>query len=130
MAGWPELVNYVRSRYKIADEQQNMIKMYFEMDGLRSQVVFLWRQSLMNGAEEWLQIESPFAELGSVDLEKVLAEVGNTVCGGASLMSGHLTIRHAVPLENLNINEFERPLMLVTSTADVLERKLVGADKY
>jgi hypothetical protein len=41
-----------------------------------------------------------------------------------------LTIRHAVPLANLNINEFERPLSLVTNTADQLERQLTGADEY
>jgi hypothetical protein len=34
----------------------------------------------------------------------------------------------AVPL--LNIDEFERPLLLVTVTAERLERELVGGDKY
>jgi hypothetical protein len=130
MATWSELTEYVRSNYKVADENPSMMKMLFETGSLRSQVVFLWRQALMNGDEEWLQIESPIAELGSVNLQVVLEEIGDVVCGGAAVTGGHVTIRHAVPLANLNINEFERPLILVTTTADHLEQKLVGNDKY
>ena len=130
MATWLDLAQYVRSNYKIADENHDMIKIIFETNNLRSQVVFLWRQVLMNGEEEWIQIESPFAELGSVDLRKVLEELSSVVCGSLALTADHLTVRHAVPLANLNINEFERPLVLVTSTADHLEQSFVGSDKY
>ena len=130
MATWFDVVDYVRANFKIADEKTNMIQLLFNTDGLRSQLVFLWRSTLLDGREEWLQIESPFAELGSVNLQQVLEEVGRTVCGGASLTGGHLTIRHAMPLANLDINEFERPLILVTATADRLEKQLVGRDDY
>lgn len=130
MATWSDLMGYVRSNYRIADEQSGMVKMVFETENLRSQVVLLWHQTLRDGSEEWLQIESPFAELGSVNLQEALEEVGRTVCGGAAIVSSYVTIRHAVPLANLNINEFERPLTLVTSTADYLEQKLTGGDKY
>ena len=54
----------------------------------------------------------------SPDLQRALEKVGGVVCGGAAIASEHLLIRHAVPLANLNINEFERPLVLVTTTAD------------
>jgi hypothetical protein len=130
MATWYEVVDYVRSHYKIADESSNKVKLLFNTEGLRSQLVFLWRNALLDGEEEWLQIESPFAQLGSANLQQVLEEVGNVVCGGAALNGNHLTIRHAVPLANVDINEFERPLILVTATADRLEKQLVGGDKY
>jgi hypothetical protein len=77
-----------------------------------------------------VQIESPIAEIGALNPRQVLEEVGNVVCGGAAVVDGHVVLRHAVPLLNLNVNEFERPLILVTSTADHLEHKLVGSDKY
>lgn len=130
MATWLDLMQYVRSNYKIADEQPGIVKMIFEMDNLRTQVVFLSRHTLMNGEEEWLLVESPFAEVNSVNLGQALEYVGDIVCGGLALTAGHLTIRHAVPLANLNVNEFERPLMLVTSSADRLEHSLTGSDKY
>jgi hypothetical protein len=131
MATWSDLVVYVRANYRVAEEKPNMLHMVFDTGNLRSQMVFLWRQSLMDGQEEWVQIESPFAEVGSVDLRRALEEVGGVVCGGAAINGGHLLVRHAVPLANLNINEFERPLGLVTTTADRLERELDGGgDRY
>jgi hypothetical protein len=130
MATWYDIVNYVRSHYKIADEDSNMVKLLFNTEGLRSQVVFLWRNALLDGEEDWLQIESPFAQLDSANLQQVLEEVGKVVCGGAALNGNYVTIRHAVPLANVDTNEFERPLILVTTTADRLEKQLIGGDAY
>jgi hypothetical protein len=129
MTTWNDLVAYVHNHYKIADENPNMIKMVFETAGMRSQVVILWHLTLADG-EEWVQIESPFGELGSLDLSRALQEVGNTVCGGMAMFGNLVTFRHSLPLDNLNINEFESPLVLVTTTADNLERSLVGGDRF
>jgi hypothetical protein len=107
-----------------------MMKLIFDTGELRSQIVMVWRVTLDDGAEEWLQIESPFAELGTVDLGRALQEVGQIVCGALAIVGNVLTIRHAAPLENLNINEFERPLGLVTNTADRLEHILSGGDQF
>jgi len=126
MATWPELTDYVRSHYKVADEQPQLIKMIFNTEGLRSQVVLLARQSLMQGTEDWVLIESPIGEVSNMDLRLALEKIGQVVCGGAGLV----TIRHVVPLANLDINEFERPLGLVTTTADRLEKELVGGDEF
>ena len=130
MTTWNDLTSYVKNHYKISDEQPNMIKLIFETGGMRSQVVILWHMTLANGSEEWVQIESPFGELGSIDLAQALQAVGNTVCGGMALFGNMVTFRHSLPLENLNINEFESPLALVTATADQLEKNLVGGDKF
>ncbi len=130
MTTWQDLTTYVRSNYKIADEATDLIKLIFETSGLRSQMVLLTRQALMGGDEEWVQMSSPVASLGSVNLEAFLREAGNIVCGGAALDGDFLVIQHAAPRINLDINEFERPLGLVTSTADSLEKKLVGSDRF
>jgi hypothetical protein len=107
-----------------------MIKLLFETGNMRSQVVLLWRLTLAGGHEEWVLIESPIGVLGKVDLRKAVQEVGETVCGGLASMGEFVTFRHAVPLLNLNINEFERPLLLVTTTADDLEKLLTGGDQF
>jgi len=130
MASWQDLAAYVRSNYKVADESPTMMKLVFDTGDLRSQVVLLWCVTLKDGEEEWLQIESPFADVGAIDTDKALEEVGKLVCGGLAVMGNMLTVRHSVPLENLNINEFERPLTLITFTADELERRLSGGDRY
>ncbi|MBO0868601.1 MAG: hypothetical protein J2P15_08555 [Micromonosporaceae bacterium] len=130
MATWNNLVDYVSSRYQATEERPGCIKLVFELPDLRSQVVFVWQQMLRDGTEEWLQIESPIGRVDSMNLRAVLEEVGEMVCGGAALMDGVLFVRQAMPMANLDINEFERPLRLVTSSADLLERKFVGGDEF
>jgi hypothetical protein len=129
MATWSTLVTYVQSHYKISEQGPEMLKMVFETADQRSQVVFLWRQTLAGG-EEWVQIESPFAEVGMVDLQQALEAIGAMVCGGLAIADGYVTVRHAVPLANLDINEFERPLLLVSTSADRLESTLIGGDRF
>jgi hypothetical protein len=130
MTSWNDLVQYVHNNYRVAEENGNMIKLVFETGGMRSQVVLVWHLTLDHGAEEWVQIESPFGEFGKVDLGAALQQIGNTVCGGMALAGNLVTFRHSLPLENLNINEFESPLALVTTTADSLEQAFTGGDRF
>jgi hypothetical protein len=130
MTTWNDLVLYVRNNYPIAEETHNMIKLIFETGGMRSQVVLIWHLTVGRGAEEWIQIESPFGEFGSVDLAAALQHIGGTVCGGMAMAGNLVTFRHSVPLLNLNINEFESPLILVTETADRLESTFTGGDRF
>jgi hypothetical protein len=91
---------------------------------------FCGRWSCGGGTEEWVQIESPFGRLDSVDLRGAVEATRETVCGGIGAMGELATVRHAMPLLNLDINELERPLILVTSTADNLERQFQGGDAF
>ena len=45
-------------------------------------------------------------------------------------MGEHVVLRHALPLENLDINEFTDPLTFVADTADQLEEIFFGGDGY
>lgn len=130
MATWNDLVGYVKTHYKIAEENPNMLKLLFETQNMRSQVVLIWHLTLRGGNEDWIQIESGIGELGKLDLSRALQMVGNTVCGGLATAGGVVTFRHSVPLENLNINEFESPLALVVNTADLFENQLTGEDVF
>lgn len=130
MATWEDLTGYIGNHYKVADQQDGLVKLIFEFDDLRSQVVIVSKATLAGGAEEWLLIQSPFAKVGAVDPNSVLEFMSDMVCGGLARIGDLLTVRHAVPLANLNINEFERPLHLVTFTADMLEKKFAGRDAF
>lgn len=130
MATWSALTEYVRSHYKISDEKPGSLKLVFDLGNLRSQVVFLWRMTLDEGTEDWVQIESPFGRLDSINLRGAIDAMGETVCGGIAALGEFVTVRHSVPLLNLDINEFERPLALVTGTADRLEQQFQGGDQF
>jgi hypothetical protein len=69
----------------------------------------------------------------SLDIVRALEMVSDVTVGGLAL-SVHdndrvLTLRHAVPLSNLDINELEIPLRRVTMAADTIEAELTGQDK-
>jgi hypothetical protein len=130
VATWNDLQAYIHNYYHVEDEGDDFIKLRFDVGGLRSQVVVVWHRRLSGTNEDWIQIESAIGELGQVDLEKAVKQVGETLVGGLSLLGNLVTFRHAVPLEDLSINEFESPLQLVTTAADQLERDLTGRDRY
>jgi len=64
---------------------------------------------MLDGTEEWVQTESSFGRLGSVDLHGAVQAMRETVCGGIGAA-----------------DEPERPLLLIMTTADYLERQFPG----
>jgi hypothetical protein len=130
MATWEDLRSYIAGQYKIEQDLGGGLKLLFNLDQ-RSQIVFVTRAALEGGSEEWAVIESPVGRLGQVDLTAAAMAVGNMVCGGISVLNDELiTLRHSVPLANLDVNEFERPFDLVLFSADRLESILTGRDDF
>ncbi|CAM3093594.1 hypothetical protein SAXI111661_17675 [Saccharomonospora xinjiangensis] len=130
MATWGDLVAYVRASYDVIRDEGDEIRVRISYDDRRAQVVVIARE-VLDRKEEWVQIATPFARIDQVDLQEVLAEIGNTiVVGGAALMGEHLVLRHSLPLVNLDINEFVDPLELVTGSAELLEEQFTGRDDY
>jgi hypothetical protein len=130
LATWPELRSYIADRYTIAGEHNDVLALDFRLPNGRTQLVTIQHYTMLNGDEHWALVESAFAKVGAVDLHRAVSLVETMVCGGIAKAGDLLTLRHAIPLSNLDINEFERPLNLVTSSADELEAKLTGGDAF
>jgi hypothetical protein len=130
-------VTFIRSQYEIIEEEPDEIRILLryntdDEDVLsgRTQTVVVARE-IFDQREEWVQIASPFALAHEVDLRAVLAEVGNsTVVGGVAIVGEYVVLRHSLPLINLDLNEFVDPLVLVTGSAEMLERQFVGGDDF
>lgn len=139
MATWAGLVAFIRGEYEIVGDDPDEITLLFrypvdeEDDNTRSsrsQMVTVVRE-IFDQREEWVQIASPFARVGQVNLQTVLQEVGNTmVVGGVAIVGDYLILRHSLPLINLDPNEFIHPLGLLTRSADLMERRFVGRDEH
>lgn len=130
MTTWNDLVGYIKQNYKVNKEDPGILSMTFETQDMRSQVVIVSRATLGDNNEEWVTIESAIGEFGQVDLEALVREVGTYVCGGVASTTDFVTLRHSAPIADMNTDEFERPLALVTLSADRLEKVLVGADRF
>ncbi|MBT9256802.1 hypothetical protein KMZ32_13290 [Phycicoccus sp. MAQZ13P-2] len=136
MADWNAVIGYMRSNYKVAEEYRDGLgevdglRLLFDVGNLRSQLVYLWHQTLQQGEEHWVKISSPFAKASETDLHSVMRSAGEMVCGGVAAVGDLLVVSHTAPLANLDINELERPLMLVLHSADRLEQEFGSGDTF
>lgn len=130
MTTWDALVDFIRGEYKIIEEETDEIRLLVEYADERSQMIHVCRE-ILDKREEWVQIASVCGRVEAVDLRRLLEELGQTsiVCG-LVIMGEHVVLRHALPLENLDINEFIDPLTFVADTADQLEELFFGGDGY
>lgn len=130
MATWGDLVAFVKSEYRVTKVDDDEIRIEVEFEDRRRQSVVVYRE-ILDKREEWVQIASPCGKASEVNLLAMLAELGGTaVCGGAVVMGEYVAIRHSLPLQNLDINEFVDPLALVAGVADELEEHFTGGDRY
>lgn len=129
MATWSDLMTYIRGNYKISDEGKDYCGLGFDVGNGRKQVVVLFHHTLNGGLEHWVEIESPVGNAASLPLLDVLKDVGRMVVGGLIVEGDLALLRHSVPLANLDVNEFERPMRLLRHSADDLEKKYLGTDR-
>ena len=128
-------MRFIRREYEITRMEPDEIRILFrygtdEDVQQRTQTVVVAHE-VLDGREDWIQIASPFARVADVDVTAVLEEIGNTtIVGGAVIMGPYLVLRHALPLLNLDINEFVDPLELVAGSAEELEETFTGRDDY
>ncbi|CAM00442.1 hypothetical protein A8924_1507 [Saccharopolyspora erythraea NRRL 2338] len=130
MATWQDLIAFVRTEYRVIEDGDDELRILIEYEDGRSQVIILAHE-VLDSSEDWVQVASVCGRVADVDLKRLLEEIGQTsvVCG-AAIMGDHVVLRHALPLENLDINEFTDPLTFVADTADQLEEMFFGGDGY
>lgn len=129
MAGWDDLVIYVRVRYEIMRQAEHELWFNLPTTGERTQLVVV-RQVTGEDGHPWAEITSPVGRLAELDLARMLVLAGESVVGGAVAADGLVLFRHSIPLHDTELNGFERPFRLVVETADRLELELTGADEH
>ena len=130
MANWPALLTYVRQNYKIAEDSDTILKLIFNTDNLRSQVVFISRSERGDSGEEWVLLQSPIGPASAVDLKRAASLAEDYICGGLVIAFDMVLLRHSMPLDDLSISEFEQPLRVVVNGADQIESQLSTTDTY
>ena len=135
MAAWADLVRFIDREYDVTRREADEMRVRIHYSGEdvdddeRTQIAVVAREDV--DGQEWVQIATPFARTDDVDVRRVLAEIGaTTVVGGAVIMGEYLVLRHSLPLQNLDINEFVEPLELVAGSAELLEEQFTGGDLY
>ena len=130
MATWNDLRHHIHSNYVVNHETPGMISLVFtNVNQGRSQIVIVSHTEMDMSREQWIHISSPVAERSAVqDLWSLLDEIATFVVGGLSVDGRYLTVRHAVPLADMSVEEFVSPLEAVVGSADRLESMLSRVD--
>ena len=129
MATWEDLRAYVRETYTVSEDTGELLTLLFNVSGERKQWAYVTR-TRTGGGLDFATIASPFATVGTIDLEGALHELREYVVGGVATYGDLYVVRHAVLLETINTAEFEVPLRLVLGAADALESQFAGSDLF
>jgi hypothetical protein len=129
VAGWDDLMSFVRVRYEIMRQREKELWFNLPTTGDRTQIVAV---RLVTGEDghPWAQITSPVGRVGQVDLERTLELAAEPVSGGIVSEDGLLLFRHSIPLGDTELDGFDRSFRLVVNVADRLELELTGADEH
>ena len=129
MAGWDDLVSYVRVRYEVMRQADGELWFNLPTSGDRTQLVVV-RQVIGVDGEPWAQIASPICRVDDADLDELLTLAGQAVVGGVVAVDGVTMFRHSIPLDESALIGFDRPFRMVVDTADRLEEHVTGADVH
>jgi hypothetical protein len=127
MATWQHLGKYILAEESLAAFQirEKSIGVRCPLPDGGSQLVLVQGRDMGQGVE-WATLDSVIGNVGEVDLLRLLREVGDMDCGGITLAGDSIMVRHSVPLQDLDMNEFLRPLFIVANAGDRLSRLLGG----
>jgi hypothetical protein len=129
VAGWDDLMSFVRVRYEIMRQAEDEVWFNLPTQGDRTQIVAV---RLVTGEDDhpWAQITSPVGRAEELDLARMLALAGETLAGGAVVSNGLVMFRHSIPLGDTALDGFDRAFRVVVQAADRLEHELTGADEH
>lgn len=129
MAKWSEVKQYLNDNYTISDQKQDWVKLEFETEDDRTQLVFVEKEESKTG-NNWIKISSPIGVVEQYDIPDIL--YGSVVTFGEIIIedNGLLTLRHAIKAETLSYDEFERAMSYLAMVADSIEAQFIGGDKY
>jgi hypothetical protein len=121
MATWQELSTFLKSRYKIEREEENTIRLLFEVNNARTHTISVHNFAPM------VTFSTPVGLVGEVDAAALLQGV---IPFGVAQIGDVYAIMHTSWLATLDELEVEAPINILVKKADELEAKLTGKDRF
>ena len=123
-----DIQRHMRARYRLHDDQPDMMSLVYSYDDGRMQKVVVRRFAA--GGRDMLEFKSPFARRGQVDPAVLLEENARMSLGMVALSGDVLLVVYNALLENLVLADFDFVLGRVAAVADALEQKHGLADSF
>lgn len=128
MPSWGEVQEYARSKYKLAEDNENNFKLVFEYQNKRLQAVIISRFEAMN--RDWCDFASACCKLSEMSPETALRKNMGFAVGAISLDRDIYVVRYTCQMATMDMEEFELPLHVVASTADQIEQEFSASDTF
>lgn len=123
MATQQEAINFIKSNFDTELMESGGLKLVFDLGGGRSQLAFV------EVNESNVQYSSPFASVDDVTAKQAL-EANSEYSVGMQLYGSVYVVKHVTPLADLDASEITEGFELVANIADLLEKQLIGGDKF
>ncbi|ONI75315.1 hypothetical protein ALI144C_38770 [Actinosynnema sp. ALI-1.44] len=125
MTSWTEVINYVRIRYEVLEENDDWLRFRLDTEGGRTQ------QVSVHAEPETLELSSPVGWADKIDMGKLRELAGAEKVGEVEVVDGVALLKHSVPVTELSAREdFEPVLKQIVANADHFERELAGTDDF
>lgn len=125
---WPDLQRHMRAKYRLHEDQPDMMSMVWSYDDGRMQKIIARRYKAAD--REMVEFKSPFARVGQVDPETLLRDNAKLPLATVALSGEVYLVIYNVLLDHLAIDDFDFLLERVAAVADTLEEKYVRADTF
>lgn len=128
MTTWADVQRHMRGKYRLQDDEPDMMSLVWSYDDGRMQKIIVRRYKA--AGREMIEFKSPFARKGQVD-PLVLMEDNAKLPLATTALSGEvfLVIYNAL-VDHLDLEDFDFVLSRVAAVADTLEEKYVRKDEF
>ena len=128
MATWKQIKDFIRNEYKLQEDEGDFFQMTFELEGDRSQVIFIQKIKSEFGSI-WMQISSPIGIIEDDEINDALEMMDQKLCGGMVKIGKRHFVRHNMLIDELSPEQFVTIMRIVMNTADEMEQRFIGSDE-
>lgn len=128
MPTWGEIKEYVRSKYKLAKDEEDWFSLVWAYESKRTQLIVVTKFEAFG--KQWVSFRSRICKKAEMAAEVALKRNNNFAVGAIALDGEFYTFQYTAPLDTMDIDEFELPLHVVASTADELESTFSAGDEH
>lgn len=128
MTTWSDLQRHMRAKYKLQDDQPDMMSMVWSYDDGRSQKLIVRRYTAAE--RPMVEFKSAFARKGDVDAVTMLEDNSKLPLATVALSGDVYLVIYNALLDHLHLDDFDFVLSRVAAVADALEEKYVRKDLF
>ncbi len=128
MTTWADLQRHMRGKYRLQDDQPDMMSMVWSYDDGRMKKIIVRRYQA--AGREMVEFKSPFARKGQVSPETLLEDNAKLPLATVALSGDVYLVIYNALVEHLVLDDFDFVLSRVAAVADTLEEKYVREDAF